>query len=277
MQAERPFPAVLSIAGLDPSGGAGIAADLLTFASMGVHGCAAVSAVTIQDTQNIKGFISMDPTDVAAQARAVLEDIPILAIKLGMLPNTGIIEALAAVLADYPDIPLVYDPVLQAGGGGALAEEDLRDAIKSLLIPRCTLITPNSLEARQLAPEADSLEATGQALLALGAGHVLITGGHEPNPELESLLFHDYRLIERYAQPRLPGQYHGTGCTLSAAVAAALAHGLDMRNAVEEALAFIHSAVQFAYRAGLGQMIPDRLFWAREDYDIDPQSGPGVH
>lgn len=277
MQAENPFPAVLSIAGLDPSGGAGIAADLLTFASMGVHGCAALSALTVQDTQDVKGFVSMDPTDVAAQARAVLEDIPIRAIKLGMLPSIGIMEAVAAILMDYPDIPLVLDPVLQAGGGGALVEEDLRDAMKTLLLPRCALVTPNSLEARQLAPEADNLEAAGQALLALGADHVLITGGHEPTPELESLLFHDSRLLERYAQPRLPGQYHGTGCTLSAAVAAALAHGLDMRNAVEEALAFTHSAVQFAYRAGLGQLIPDRLFWARNDYDIDPQSGPGVH
>ncbi|MEW5792068.1 MAG: bifunctional hydroxymethylpyrimidine kinase/phosphomethylpyrimidine kinase [Pseudomonadota bacterium] len=263
------YPAVLTIAGFDPSGGAGIQADLLTFASMGAHGCAAVTAVTVQDTANVKGYISLDPNDVVAQARSVLEDIPVQAIKLGMLSSVGVVEAIAVLLNDYPNLPMVLDPVLRAGGGGSLAEDGVLDAILNLLLPRSTLVTPNGIEARLLAPTADSLEACGHELMSLGADYVLITGGHEATPTLDNLLFHDQQLLERFSQERLPGNYHGSGCTLSAAVTAALAHGLDVLNAVEEALAFTHQAIRFAYRPGLGQMVPDRLFWAREGFDAE--------
>lgn len=260
------FPAILSIAGFDPSGGAGIQADLLTFASMGAHGCAAISAITIQDTADVKGYLSLDADDLIAQARTVLEDIPVQAIKIGMLGSVASVEAVAVLLHDYHDIPVVLDPVLRAGGGGQLADRGVNDALGNLLIPLATLITPNTMEARLLAPTADSLEACGHELLSMGAEYVLITGGHEPSPLVESWLYHDQQLLEHFQQERIPGVFHGTGCTVAAAAAAALGHGLDVPSAVQEALDFTHQAVRFAYRPGIGQLVPDRLFWAREEY-----------
>lgn len=258
------LPVVLTIAGADPSGGAGIEADLLTFASHGTHGCAAITAVTVQDTVDVRGFVMLDPLDTMAQARAILEDISVGAIKIGMLGSSQMVESIASLMADYPEIPMVLDPVMAAGGGGSLAADDLRDAMASLLLPRAALVTPNGPEARALVRDADSLIAAAHGLMEMGAEYVLVTGGHEPGDMVESHFFHDQQLLETYRQPRLPHAYHGSGCTLAAACAAGLAHGLQVPNAVQEALDYTHKTLKHAYRIGHGQWIPDRLFWARE-------------
>lgn len=177
-------PVVLVFGGADPTGGAGVIADCLTLASFGCHPTAVVTAVTVQDTTGIKEFSCVDTALVVAQARAVLEDMPVAAFKTGMLGNRRIVGAVAAIVHDYPNIPLVVDPVQVSGAGDTLTEESLDDALRSLLLPRATLVTPNSLEARKLAPGADTLDACAHELMEVGCDYVLITGTHEPTSEV---------------------------------------------------------------------------------------------
>ena len=260
---ETPIPAVMCFSGLDPTGGAGIQADIETLASMGCHAAPVVTALTVQDTRNASRFDPVDPLLLVEQARAVLEDVPIAAFKLGMLGSVEIIEAIHSILVDYPDIPLVLDPVMVAGGGGALADEAIIEAMKSLLLPQSTVLTPNSEEARRLAPGSDSLNACGQALLDLGPQYVLITGGHEPGPHIDNLLYANHRQLESFTWERLPHQYHGSGCTLASGIAGLLAQGLDPFAAIHEAQEFTWQSLQQGFRLGMGQHIPNRLFWAR--------------
>lgn len=262
---ENPIPAVMCFSGLDPTGGAGIQADIETIASMGGHAAPIITALTVQDTVNAHRFTAIDPMLLIEQARGVLEDMPIVAFKLGMLGSVEIIEAIHSILVDYPDIPLVLDPVLVAGGGGPLADEAIVAAMKNLLMPQTTVLTPNSEEARRLAPEADTLDACGQQLLDMGPEYVLITGGHEPGPHIDNRLYANHRQLETFSWDRLPHQYHGSGCTLASGIAGLLAQGLDPFAAIHEAQEFTWHALQQGFRAGMGQHIPNRLFWARGD------------
>ena len=261
--AEAP-PVVLVFAGTDPTGGAGVTADVLTLASLGCHPAVVVTAVTAQDTTGIKQFTCAETELVIAQARAVLEDMPVAAFKLGMLGNSEIAAAVASIVEDYPDIPLIVDPVQSSGRGDALADDMLDGALRSLIIPQATLITPNSLEARVLAPDADTLDACAQALMSLGCEYVLITGTHENTPQVIHRLYSNMRQIETFEFERLPGNYHGSGCTLASACAASLAHGLDPVNAVDEALHYTWETLKHAFRPGMGQHLPNRLYWAWE-------------
>lgn len=257
-------PVVLVFAGTDPTGGAGVTADVLTLASLGCHPAVVVTAVTAQDTTGIKQFTCTEPELVVAQARAVLEDMPVAAFKLGMLGNSEIATAVASIVEDYPDVPLIVDPVQSSGRGDALADDMLDGALRSLIIPQATLITPNSLEARVLAPDADTLDACAQALMSLGCEYVLVTGTHENTPRVIHRLYGNMRQIETFEFERLSGSYHGSGCTLASACAASLAHGLDPVNAVDEALHYTWETLKHAYRAGMGQHLPNRLYWAWE-------------
>lgn len=255
-------PVVLVFGGADPTGGAGVIADCLTLASFGCHPTAVVTAVTVQDTTGIKEFSCVDTALVVAQARAVLEDMPVAAFKTGMLGNRRIVGAVAAIVHDYPNIPLVVDPVQVSGAGDTLTEESLDDALRSLLLPRATLVTPNSLEARKLAPGADTLDACAHELMEVGCDYVLITGTHEPTSEVLNRLYGHSRLLESFATERLPREYHGSGCTLASACAAALAHGLDMRAAVAEALRYTSNTLKAGHRFGMGQHLPNRPYWS---------------
>ncbi len=252
-------------AGSDPTGGAGIAADVLTLAALGCHAAPVVTAVTAQDTGGVKLFGAIDTELVIAQARAVLEDMPVKAFKTGMLGSGRLAAAIASILDDYSDIPLVVDPVQVSDRGDPLAEEPLDDALRALLMPRATLVTPNSLEARALAPEADTLDACAQELMSLGSQYVLITGTHEPTPQVIHRLYGGMRLIETFVYERLSNDYHGSGCTLASACAAALAHGLEPAAAVAKALSFTWETLVHGYRLGMGQLLPDRLYWGRAD------------
>ena len=254
-------PVVLIFAGSDPTGGAGIAADCLTLASLGCHPAPVVTAVTAQDTTGIKQFACVETELVIAQARAVLEDMPVAAFKIGMLGNTATVSAVASIIEDYPDIPLVVDPVQLSDRGAALAEEPLDDALRTLLLPRATLATPNSREARALAPGADTLDACAQELMSLGCEYVLITGTHEPTPQVVNRLYGHRRLLETFTFERLPGDYHGSGCTLASACAGALAHGLEPIEAVREALHYTWNTLKHGLRLGMGQYLPDRIYW----------------
>jgi hydroxymethylpyrimidine/phosphomethylpyrimidine kinase len=264
--------AVLTFAASDPSGGAGLQADVLTLASMGCHPLSVVTAITVQDTVGVESFLAIDPDWVADQARCILEDMPVAAFKIGMLGSTEIVTVIAEVVSDYPDIPLVLDPVFTSGRGDEFAGDDMVAAIRELLVPQSTVITPNTLELRRLAQEDDDearadLAELARHLLDIGCEYVLVTGTHEATPEVINSLYHRDGLVRSDSWQRLPGSYHGSGCTLASAIAANLARGLEMSEAVYEAQDYTWQALQYGFRIGMGQFIPDRLFWAREEAD----------
>jgi hydroxymethylpyrimidine/phosphomethylpyrimidine kinase len=257
MQSPAP-PTVLIIAGNDPSGGAGLAADIQAVTALGAHPAPVVTAVTVQDTANVSQVELMSPDLVTAQALAVLDDQPVAAIKLGLLGNRAIADAVASLLTTRRGIPLVIDPVLVAGGGGALAETDIVRIYLERLFPLADLITPNALEGRRLAPDADTPAARAAALLRTGCRHVLLKGADEDTPDVCNILFAAGTQPELFRWPRLAGSYHGSGCTLASAIAALLAQGKPMRDAVAHAQQFTWDALDQGWRPGKGQRIPAR-------------------
>ena len=265
-------PIVLTFAASDPSGGAGLQADLLTLASTGCHPLSVVTALTVQDTLGVAGVLPIDSEWVSDQARQLLEDMPVDAFKIGVLGSVENIAAIAEIVSDYPDIPLILDPVLASGRGDELATADMTRALRELLLPQTTILTPNSVEARRLADvdddgedDAPDLAACAARLVAQGCEYVLVTGTHEPTPKVVNTLYGKDGVVRADSWPRLPGTYHGSGCTLASAIAAMLASGLDLGEAVREAQEYTWQTLQKAYRPGMGQWLPDRLFWARED------------
>lgn len=267
MAAESQVPTVMVFAGTDPSGGAGMQADIETLASMGCHATPVVTAITVQDTVDVYRYEALDASLVVEQARAVLEDIPVAAVKIGMLGSVEIVEVIHTLLVDYPNIPVVLDPVIASGGGGMLSDDDILDAMVNLLFPLSTIITPNSQEARAFAPEADSLEACAHEIMEHGCEYVLVTGTHENTPTVINNLYSDRRLVESYQWERLTASYHGSGCTLAVAIAGLLSQGLDPLSAVREAQEYTWEALKNGYRVGMGQHIPNRLFWAHGEND----------
>lgn len=271
-------PIVLTFAATDPSGGAGLQADILTIASMGCHPLSIVTAITVQDTSGVDDVQPIDPDMVADQARAVLEDMPVAAFKIGLLGSVENIAAIAEVISDYPDIPLVLDPVLASGRGDELANEDMVDALRELLLPQTTILTPNSMEARRLVQDEENeqddpaLAECAKRILTLGCEYVLITGTHEHTPKVINNLYGERGLLRSDNWPRLPGIYHGSGCTLAAAIAALLANGLPMEEAVREAQEYTWEALKYGFRPGMGQHIPDRLFWARDEDEDEEET-----
>src|SRR5215471_18789078 len=232
-------PLVLSFAASDPSGGAGIQADLLTLASMGCHPLSVITAITVQDTLGVEGVQPLETEWVADQARCLLQDMPVDAFKIGVLGSVENIAAIAEILSDYPDVPLVLDPVLASGRGDELATDEMLHALRELLLPRTTILTPNSTEARRLADAEEDVEPAlpvcAQRLIEMGCEYVLITGTHEPTPQVVNTLYNQSGVVRTDAWDRLAGSYHGSGCTLASAIAALIANGLELPEAVREA------------------------------------------
>jgi hydroxymethylpyrimidine/phosphomethylpyrimidine kinase len=266
----RPLPPlVLSFAGSDPTGGAGLQADLLTLAALGCHPLSVVTAITAQDTAGVAGVQPVAADWVARQAQVVLADMPVAAIKVGMVATPENAAAIAAVLAAHPALPVVLDPVLASGRGDPLGSGATAAALVEMLVPRATIVTPNSLEARRLAaapgedPDALPLEQCAERLTARGARYVLVTGTHEPTREVVNSLYDAGGRVRSDRWERLPGEHHGSGCTLAAAIAAGLAHGLAVPDAVQPAQGFTWQALADGFRPGAGQSIPDRLYALR--------------
>lgn len=266
-------PIVLAFAATDPSGGAGLQADVMTLASMGCHPLSVVTAITIQDTMGVEEVMALEAEWVADQARCVLEDMPVAAFKIGLLGSSENISAIAEVVSDYPEIPLVLDPVLASGRGDELVTEEMISALRELLIPQTTILTPNSIEARRLTQEdgEDELDLAecARRLLAMGCEYVLITGTHENTPLVVNTLYGQDGVVRTDRWERLPASYHGSGCTLASAIAATIANGLSISDAVKDAQEYTWQTLKAAFRPGMGQHIPDRLFWAREDEPAD--------
>lgn len=270
-------PIVLVFAATDPSGGAGLQADIMTLSSMGCHPLSVVTAVTIQDTMGVDDVSPIESDWVIDQARCVLEDMPVAAFKIGLLGSIEQIAAIAEVVSDYPEVPLVLDPVLASGRGDELVTEEMVGALRELLIPQTTILTPNSLEARRLAAEdgdggeGPDLAECARRIIASGCEYVLVTGTHENTAQVVNTLYgQNGGVIRSDAWPRLPGTYHGSGCTLASAITATIANGLEVSDAVKDAQEYTWQTLKNAFRPGMGQHIPDRLFWARED---DPAGG----
>lgn len=237
---------------------------------MGCHALSVLTAITIQDTVGVECLHVLDAEWISDQARCVLEDMPVAAFKIGVLGSVDAITAVAEVVSDYPEVPLIVDPVLASGRGDELASEAVLSAMRDLLIPQTTVLTPNSLEVRRIVhgefdEDEVSLEVCARRILELGCEYVLVTGTHENTPQVVNLLYSREGLVRSDTWQRLPGSYHGSGCTLASAIAATIANGLDVPEAVRDAQEFTWQTLNGAYRPGMGQMIPDRLFWARED------------
>ena len=257
-------PNVLCFSGHDPSGGAGIQADIETLVSHQCHACTVITALTEQDSHNALKVIPQKPEDFIDQASYLFADMNIDVIKIGMIGSIGIALAIEQLLIAHPKIPVVFDPVLAAGGGKIFADEKLEQTIIKSILPYTTVLTPNSIEARKLSGQQE-LKKSALNLLAIGCQYVLITGGHEPDNNLQNKLYHQQDCIETYTWDRLPGEFHGSGCTLASSIAALLAHGLDTTSAVNEAQEYTWNSLHAAYQPGTGQHYPNRLFWSQED------------
>lgn len=263
-------PIVMVFAATDPTGGAGLQADIMTLASMGCHPVSVVTALTVQDTMGVDGVLPIDGEWVADQARCILEDMPVAAFKIGVLGSVENVLAVAEIVSDYPDIPLILDPVLASGRGDELSGEEIISAMREMLLPQTTLIVPNAPEARRLAESDEdesepSIDVCAQRLIEMGAQYVLITGTHESTPQVINTLYGPEGVLRRDEWERLPGSYHGSGCTLASAITGRIAGGANVDDAVRDAQDYTWQTLKNGFRAGMGQFIPDRFFWARND------------
>lgn len=245
------YPVVLTIAGTDPTGGAGIQADLKTFAALGCYGMSVITALVAQNTCGVKSIHSVPPEFVKAQLQTVLEDIQPDAIKIGMVHSVELVTVIAEVLINYPLIPVVFDPVMIATSGHRLIEEDTIAAIVEKLFPLAKVITPNMDEAAllagiQVSTVDDMYEAAAQ-IMSLGCESLLLKGGHLQSEKLTSMLVNAKGLIQEYQSDKIEtNNMHGSGCTLSSAIASYLARDLELKEAVAEAQEYVHNAIYHA-------------------------------
>lgn len=252
-------PIVLCLGGHDPSGGAGIQADIETIAALGCHGATVVTCLTVQDSRNVHALHPVSSALLTAQAGAVVADFPVSAIKIGLIGDASLIGAIGDLLAAHPHIPVVLDPVLAAGGGTELATAELIGAIAEQLLPLTDLITPNLAEARRLTGD-QTPDDCAQTLIDLGAEGVLLTGTDviENTDPVINRLYRPAQPPEHWRWPRLPHSYHGSGCTLAAACAANLALGLSLTDAATQAQTFTYTSLQKGWQPGHGQHLPWR-------------------
>lgn len=279
-------PCVLCLSAGDATAGSGLAADILTLASMGCHPLPVQTAALVRDTRGIDELWPAAPELIAMQARAVLEDVPVAAFKLGFCGSVENVAVIAEILADYPDVPLVVEPGLHAAALLGEAGEEIAAALADLILPQTTLLVADRHELLRLtglagdeAGELDDDEDAGEAgdggagsaevdealerLLGNGTEYVLLTGGGDHGPQLVDTLFGSEGIVRTDAGPRPAAPCLGAGTTLAAAAVAAMAHGMELPEAVREAQEFTRQALRHSYRAGMGRALPDRFFWAR--------------
>ena len=245
-------PIVLTFAASDPTGGAGVQADLLTLAALGCHPLSVLTALTVQDTSGVEHIETIAADLVTRQAERVLAESRVAAFKVGVVGSADNARAIAAVAAAHAQIPLVLDPVLASGRGDPLASDAVVRSLLERLVPRATVVTPNVPEARQLGGI--------ERLLERGCRYVLLTGTHEDSAEVINRLYDESGLVREDRWPRLEGSFHGSGCTLASAIAASLAKGRQVPAAVREAQEFTWQALSESLRTGAGQPIPNRFF-----------------
>jgi len=270
-------PNLLIISASDPTSGAGMQADIQTVSSLGCHPLSVLTGLTVQDTKGVHHVSPVESKLFAAQAQAILDDSKVDLIKCGMLSSEENIRVLANLLNEYSNIPVVFDPIMASGRGDELTSESMRQLMIELILPRVTLLTPNIMEARQLVKLDDqvkeiSIDEAAKRLLASGCENLLITGTHDVTDDVVNRLYLSDGETESYAWKRLPHEYHGSGCTLASAIAAYVAQGLSLKQAVEEGQDFTWHTLDAAIQTGQGQRIPNRFFWINDfdDSDDDP-------
>jgi hydroxymethylpyrimidine/phosphomethylpyrimidine kinase len=224
-----------------------------------------VTALTAQDTRGVRELKAVETGLVARQAEVLLEDLPIAAIKIGVMGSSQNVATIARVASRHRSVPVVLDPVLTSGRGDPLTDEGVQQAMRRELFPLVCVLTPNSQEARRLAdddrsPASADLAECARRLAGRGCEYVLITGTHEPAPDVVNRLYRGSELVREDRWPRLPGEYHGSGCTLASAIAAQLARGREVAEAVAIAQRFTWDALAAGFRPGAGQHLPDRFF-----------------
>lgn len=248
MTKQYKYTTVLTIAGTDPSGGAGIQADLKTFSALGCYGMSVITALVAQNTQGVRAIHNVPPAFVQAQLNAVIEDIKPDTIKIGMVHTPELVNVIAETLKRYPDIPAVFDPVMIATSGDRLIEESTIEAIIAELFPVTALITPNMDEASLLSGMAihtvDDMKAAAEKIMNLGCNALLLKGGHLKQEKLTSILYDKQGTVETYVSDRVEtNNVHGSGCTLSSAIASYIARGEVLPTAVALAQEYINGAI----------------------------------
>jgi len=261
------IPAVLVISGLDPTGGAGIQADIESIASHGCHPCPITTNLTCQNTYDIHEFNPVNPAIVAQQASTLIADIDIKAIKIGMIGSIDLIYSIRDILHNLPDIPVVLDPVLSSGNGTAVSDTQYVKTLAQELLPLTNILTPNHLEAQMIASvlgkSCNLPQECAKIILEQNTEYVFITGGHLADEQVNNTLYHDKKSPETFHWKRLAGEFHGSGCTLSASIAGLVAQNKTAMTAVIEAQEYTWQSLKHAYQIGKGQLIPNRLFWAQ--------------
>jgi hydroxymethylpyrimidine/phosphomethylpyrimidine kinase len=263
-------PLVLTFGATDPVGAIGIQADCASFAAMGCHGLSVVTALLIGDTARIDDLQAVDADWVADQARVILEDMPVAAFKVGIVGGVENVSVIAEIVSDYPDVPLILDPFLSAMPDQGPESEDILSATRELLIPQTTLFLTSAVELGRLAESwraasgDDSVAADAMRLIELGCEYVFVTGMPGEVHEVANTLFDESGMLRHDTWQRIPGSFSGAGSTLSATIAAMLANGVGMPEAVFEAQEFTHAALANAQRLGMGKLTPDRYFWAHD-------------
>jgi hydroxymethylpyrimidine/phosphomethylpyrimidine kinase len=257
-------PVVMVIGGMDPSGGAGLCADIQTLSSMGCHAAPVVTALTVQDTQVVKSFELVDVELIRAQMQTVFDDISPSVIKTGMLGSRDIISVVSEVLRKQPGIQLIVDPVMSSNMNDNLSEHSLSETIKELLMPIAALISPNIPEAAALAGKdllntVDTDECAALLYDKDSSCDCLITGTHAESRQVINRYYQQGRKKKEWSWKRLQFEYHGSGCTLASAIAAGVAHGLKMEQAVDQAQRYVIKCLESGFKPGQGQHVPDRL------------------
>lgn len=247
----------MSIAGSDPSGGAGIQADLKTFSAFGVYGLSVITSLTVQNTRGIREVFDLPPAFIRQQLNTIYQDFAINTVKIGMLGTKGCVEEVSRLLAVKHQKNIVLDPVLRSSTGKELLKEEGIELLKRKLLPLARIVTPNLTEAAILSGlevrDLPSMKEAARRIKALGVKSVLIKGGHLPESATD--LFYDGRDFIPFKAKRIKGEFHGTGCTLSSAIAAGLAKGGSMKKAIREAKQYLTKAMQKGFDLGKGQRL----------------------
>ena len=251
-------PVVLVIAGHDPSGGAGIQADIESISSAGCHAATVITSLTTQNTSKVVDILPQEPEPFRNQIRLILEDMDIVACKIGMIGSLKLLEVIVSELAELV-VPIVLDPVMSSATGKKFSDDDICKSMLTSLLPLTTLITPNSIEATLLTQE-NNLTAAANTLLNYGAESVLITGTHAESHEVINSLYTKQDPLIEYHWERLPDTFHGSGCTLSSRITALLALGNDLQTSVEKAQEYTWFSLKHGLKLGRGQAQPNRFY-----------------
>lgn len=272
-QGNTQTPVIMTLSSQDPSGCAGIQADIETCISLGCHSTPIITALCAQDTRGVKEFIPVDTGFLIEQTRAILEDMPVKAIKIGFLANVGQIEAIHTILEDYRQLPVVLNPLAQMASLPSSEAKAALEATKNLLLPRATIACADLVEAYEMAQKGDTIDACAQEILEHGGEHLLIAGTQRTPTSYENSLYNQHGVVRHYRWERLNVFSHGGGATLSASIASYLGHGLRLLDAVQQGQNFAWHSLAASRRLGMGHCVPNRLFWA--DRNGSDKPGPG--